>query len=337
MDQLIECVPNFSEGKDTFVIRKITDAIENVKGIKLLHVDSGKSANRTVITFVGSPDVVVEAAFQGIKEASLLIDMSIHKGEHPRVGATDVCPLIPVANISMDETVEYAHKLAKRVGEELNIPVYCYEYAAKHEIRRSLSSCRSGQYEGLQQKLDNPNWKPDYGPDTMNTKSGATIIGARNFLIAYNVNLDTTSVSIANEIASEIRESGKIERKDGNPVRIPGKLLKVKAIGWYIDEYGIAQVSTNLTDSETTSIHVVYEEVQKNAERRGVRVTGSELIGLIPLKAILETGNYFLKKQKKSTEISETEKIDFAVKTLGLDELKPFNPQERIIEYLIKY
>ncbi|WP_423127821.1 glutamate formimidoyltransferase [Gaoshiqia sp. Z1-71] len=348
MNQLVECVPNFSEGRNPLVIKQITDAIESVAGIKLLNVDPGKATNRTVVTFVGSPEAVVEAAFLAVKKASEVIDMSKHQGEHPRFGATDVCPLVPIANISMDETVKYAHQLAKRIGEELTIPVYCYEFAAQNEERRSLANCRAGEYEGLAQKLKDQNWKPDYGPAEFNAKSGATAVSARNFLVAYNVNLNTTSVRRANSVAFDVREAGRVLR-DGNPVtgkiitdakgepvRIPGALKKVRAIGWFIEEYGIAQISMNLTDITVTPVHIAFEEVCKSADKRGMRVTGSELIGLIPLQAMLDAGAYFLRKQERSTGISDEEIIKIAVKSMGLDELAPFDPRQRIIEYLLE-
>jgi len=347
MKQLIECVPNFSEGRDEKIIRKITDAIQSVDGIKLLNVDPGKATNRTVVTFVGEPEKVIEAAFQGAKMAAQLIDMSKHKGEHPRFGATDVCPLIPIANITMDETVVYAHRLAQRMGEELGISVYCYEFAATTEERRSLANCRAGEYEGLKEKLQKPEWKPDFGPAVLNERSGATAVGARNFLIAYNVNLNTTSVRRANSIAFDVREAGRVVREgdpvtgkivndtNGEPLRIPGTLKKVRAIGWFIQEYGIAQISMNLTDITVTSMHQAFDEVVEKARERGIRVTGSELIGVIPLQAMLDAGKYFLRKQERSVGIPDAEIIKIAVKSLGLDELSPFDPKKRIIEYLI--
>jgi len=347
MKKLIECVPNFSEGKDMGLIKQITDQIETVEGVKLLDVDPGVATNRTVVTFVGTPDEVIEAAFLAVKKASQLIDMAKHKGEHPRMGATDVCPLVPVANITMEETVEYARKLARRIGEELDIPVYCYENAALTEKRRNLATCRSGEYEGLPDKLAKPEWKPDFGPAKFNSRSGATAVGARDFLVAYNVNLNTTSTRRANSIAFDIRERGRVMRegdpitgkivKDekGNPVNVPGTLKAVKGIGWYIEEYGIAQISLNLTNISITPVHVAFEEASKKALERGIRVTGSELVGLIPLKAMLEAGKYFLRKQQRSVGVSEEELIKIAVKSLGLDDLKPFNPKEKIIEYLI--
>lgn len=341
--KLIECVPNFSEGRDMSIIKQITDEIEKIEGVKLLDVDPGKATNRTVVTFVGEPENVIEAAFQAIKKASEIIDMSKHKGEHPRMGATDVCPMVPIANVTMEETVEYARKLAKRVGEELNIPIYCYEFAAFEEKRRNLANCRAGEYEGLPEKLKNPDWKPDFGPAEFNPKTGATAISARNFLVAYNINLNTTSTRRANAIAFDVREAGRVKKVDGkkivdengNDVRIPGTLKKTKAIGWYIEEYGVAQISMNLTDITVTPVHIAFDEVCKKANERGIRVTGSELVGLMPLQAILDAGKYFLTKQQRSLGISEDEIIKIAIKSLGLDELKPFNPKEKIIEYLI--
>ena len=348
MQQLIECVPNFSEGRDLSIIKQITDAIESVKGIRLLNVDPGHATNRTVVTFVGEPKQVVEAAFRAIQRASELIDMRYHKGEHPRFGATDVCPFIPVSDITMEETVEYARLLSKRVGNQLNIPVYCYEFAAFEEKRRSLANCRAGEYEGLAEKMKIAGWQPDFGPATFNERSGATSIGARNFLIAYNVNLNTTSVRLANSIAFDIREAGRIKREGdpitgkvivdehGEPVRIPGTLKKVRAIGWFIKEYGIAQISINLTDITATSVHQAFDEVCERARDRGIRVTGSELIGMIPLQAMLDAGKYFLLKQRRSVGIPDREIIKIAVKSLGLDELSPFDPDKRIIEYFLE-
>lgn len=347
MKKLIECVPNFSEGKDMSIIKQITDQIETVDGVKLLDVDPGAATNRTVVTFVGDPDQVIEAAFLAVKKASQIIDMTRHKGEHPRMGATDVCPLVPVANITMEETAEYARKLAKRIGEELEIPVYCYENAAFTPERRNLAHCRSGEYEGLPEKLAKPEWKPDFGTAKFNARSGATAVGARDFLVAYNVNLNTTSTRRANSVAYDIRERGRVKRegdpvtgkivKDehGNQVYVPGTLKAVKGIGWYIEEYGIAQISLNLTNISITPVHVAFEEACKKAQERGLRVTGSELVGLIPLKAMLDAGKYFLRKQQRSVGVSEEELIKIAVKSLGLDDLKPFNPKEKIIEYMI--
>jgi glutamate formiminotransferase / formiminotetrahydrofolate cyclodeaminase len=347
MKQIIECVPNFSEGRDPAIIKQITDVIEGVNGIRLLNVDPGFATNRTVVTFVGEPEQVVEAAFRSVKLASELIDMRFHKGEHPRFGATDVCPLVPVSNITMEETVEYARHLANRVGNELNIPVYCYEFAAYEEKRRSLANCRAGEYEGLAEKMKSSGWQPDYGPSSFNARSGATAIGARNFLIAYNINLNTTSVRLANSIAFDVREAGRVKRegdpitgriiKDetGEPVRIPGTLKKVRAIGWFIKEYGIAQISINLTDITTTSVHNAFNEVCEKARDRGIRVTGSELIGMVPLEVMLDAGRYFLQKQHRSVGIPDSEIIEIAVKSLGLNELSTFDPGKRIIEYVL--
>ncbi len=347
MKKLIECVPNFSEGKDMGIIKSITAEIEAVDGVKLLDVDPGQATNRTVVTMVGTPDEVVEAAFRAVKKASELIDMRKHKGAHPRMGATDVCPLVPVANITMEETVEYAHKLAKRIGEELGISVYCYENAALKPDRKNLANCRSGEYEGMAEKVTKPEWKPDFGPAKLNEKSGVTAVGARDFLVAYNINLNTTSTRRANAIAFDVREKGRVKRsghpltgkivKDekGDPVYIPGTLKAVKGIGWFIEEYGVAQISMNLTNISITPVHVAFDEVCKKADARGVRVTGSELVGLVPLKAMLDAGKYFLAKQQRSLGVSESELIKIAVKSMGLDELKPFNPKEKIIEYLI--
>jgi len=344
--KLIECVPNFSEGIDMSVIKQITDVIESVSGVRLLDVDPGKATNRTVVTFVGTPAEVCEAAFLAMKKATEVIDMSKHKGEHPRFGATDVCPLVPIANISMDEVVEYAHKLAKRVGEELKYPVYCYEFAAFEEKRKNLANCRAGEYEGLAKKLTDAQWKPDFGPAEFIAKTGATAIGARNFLVAYNFNLNTTSTRRANAIAFDVREAGRpkvdpvtkktLKDEQGNELRIPGTLPKTKAIGWYIKEYGVAQVSMNLTDISVTPVHVAFDEVCKSATNRGMRVTGSELVGLVPLNAILDAGKHYLIKQQRSIGVSEEEMIKIAVKSLGLDELKPFNPKEKIIEYMLR-
>lgn len=348
MKQLIECVPNFSEGRDMNVIKQITDQIETVEGVKLLDVDPGAATNRTVVTFVGTPDEVVEAAFRAVKKASELIDMRKHKGEHPRFGATDVCPLVPVAGITMEETVKYARRLAERIGNELNISVYCYENAAFFPERKNLANCRAGEYEGLPEKLSDPKWKPDFGPSTFNAKSGATAVGARDFLVAYNVNLNTTSTRRANAIAFDIRERGRPKREGnpitgkivtdekGDPVYIPGSLKECKAIGWYIEEYGIAQISINLTNISVTPVHIAFEEACRKAQERGVRVTGSELVGLIPLKAMIDAGKYFLRKQNRSTGVSEEEIIKIAVKSLGLDDLKPFKPEEKIIEYILR-
>lgn len=346
--QLIECVPNFSEGRDMNVIKQITDQIESVEGVRLLDVDPGKATNRTVVTFVGEPAQVVEAAFLAMKMAANLIDMRRHKGAHPRMGATDVCPMIPIANISMEETASWAHKLAKKAGNELGIPIYMYESAATRPERRNLAAVRAGEYEGLPDKLSRQEGKPDYGPDTFNPTTGATAIGARDFLIAYNVNLNTTSVRRANSIAFDVREKGRVKRdgdavtgkilrdETGEPLREPGTCKSVKAIGWYIDEYGIAQISMNLTNIRDTPLHKAFEECRKSANRRGMRVTGSELVGLVPLQVMLDTGKYFLEQQERSTGIAEDEIIKIAVKSLGLDELTPFDPRKKIIEYLLQ-
>lgn len=341
--QLIECVPNFSEGNDLNIIKQITDEIEKIEGVRLLNVDPGKATNRTVVTMVGEPAKVIEAAFNAIKKAGELIDMSKHKGEHPRMGATDVCPLIPIANITMEETAKYAQQLAKRVGEELNIPVYLYEDAQPNKERSNLSVIRAGEYEGFFKKIKQPEWKPDFGPQEFDAKRGGTVIGARDFLVAYNVNLNTTSTRRANAIAFDVREAGRVKKENGKPVKdangntvtIPGSLKYVKAIGWYIEEYGIAQISINLTNINKTPVHIAFDEVCKKADARGIRVTGSELVGLIPLKAMLDAGKYFLLKQKRSIGVSEKELIKIAIKSMGLDELGPFKPEERIIEYML--
>src|SRR5688572_5870312 len=343
MQQIIECVPNFSEGRDMNIIKQITDEIEKIEGVRLLNVDPGKATNRTVVTFVGSPKNVVEAAFRAIKKAGELIDMSKHKGEHPRMGATDVCPLIPVANITMGETVEWAQRLAERVGRELSLPVYLYEEAQPDKTRSNLSVIRAGEYEGFFKKISE--LKPDFGPAVFDAKRGATVIGARDFLVAYNVNLNTTSVRRANAIAFDVREAGrkvKVKTKDEKGVEVeiekivPGSLKAVKAIGWFIEEYGIAQISINLTNINITPVHIAFDEVCKKADARGIRVTGSELVGLIPLKAMLDAGKYFLKKQKRSVGVSEKELIRIAVISMGLDELAPFKPEEKIIEYMLQ-
>ena len=333
--QLIECVPNFSEGNDLGIIKQITDEIEKVEGVRLLNVDPGKATNRTVVTFVGRPDAVVEAAYCAIKKAGELIDMSKHKGEHPRMGATDVCPLIPIANISMEETAVYAQQLAKRVGNELQIPVYLYEAAQANKERSNLSIIRAGEYEGFFKKIKLSEWKPDFGPAVFDAKRGGTVIGARDFLVAYNINLNTTSTRRANAIAFDVREAGRNVEIEGKKVNQPGTLKSVKAIGWYIEEYGVAQISMNLTNINITPVHVAFDEVCTKASTRGIRVTGSELVGLIPLKAMTDAGKYFLRKQKRSTGVSEKELIKIAIKSMGLDELGPFNPQERIIEYML--
>jgi glutamate formiminotransferase/formiminotetrahydrofolate cyclodeaminase len=335
--QLIECVPNFSEGSDLNIIKQITDQVETVDGVRLLNVDPGKATNRTVVTFVGNPEAVIKAAFLAIKKAGELIDMSKHKGEHPRMGATDVCPLIPIANISMEETAKYAQQLAERVGKELQIPVYLYEAAQPDKSRSNLSVIRSGEYEGFFKKIKQPEWKPDFGPAVFDEKRGGTVIGARDFLVAYNINLNTTSTRRANAVAFDVREAGrKIKNEKGEEVVQPGTLKAVKAIGWYIEEYGVAQISMNLTNINITPVHIAFDEVCKKADARGIRVTGSELVGLIPLKAMLDAGKYFLQKQKRSKGVSEKELIRIAITSMGLDELGPFKPEERIIEYLLK-
>jgi len=350
MRQLIECVPNFSEGCNMVVIKQITDEIETVEGVKLLNVDPGKATNRTVVTFVGTPKEVIDAAFLAIKKASELIDMSKHSGEHPRMGATDVCPLVPIANITMDEVVTYAHKLGERVGKELGIPGYFYEYAARTEERRNLAVVRKGEYEALKAKLVDPQWQPDFGPaDFVKAKqTGAIAISARDFLIAYNVNLNTTSTRRANAVAYDIREKGRIKRvgevlsgdivkdEQGNNLWTPGKLKHVKAIGWYIEEYGVTQVTMNITNIKETPLHLAFDETAKAANARGIRATGSELVGLVPKSVMLEAGKYFLRKQNRSTGIHESELIKIAIKSMGLDELGPFIPEERIIEYMLE-
>ena len=348
MAQLIECVPNFSEGNDMALIAQITREIEGVDGVKLLDVDPGKATNRTVVTFVGPPALVVEAAVRAVRKASELIDMSKHHGEHPRFGATDVCPLVPIADISMEETVEHARELARRLGEEVGISVYCYEEAAFSPERRNLATIRAGEYEGLEQKLADPAWKPDFGPATFNPRSGATVVGARDFLVAYNVNLNTTSTRRANAIAFDVREKGRIKRTgdpvtgeivrgaDGQPEWTPGALKCVKGIGWFIEEYGVAQISMNLTNISVTPVHVAFDECDRRARERGIRATGSEVVGLIPLQAMLEAGRYFLRKQERSTGVSDAELIKIAVKSMGMDDLTPFDPREKIIEYVMQ-
>jgi glutamate formiminotransferase / formiminotetrahydrofolate cyclodeaminase len=345
--KIIECVPNFSEGRDMSVIRQITDVIESVEGVKLLDIDPGKDTNRTVVTFVGGPEEVSLAAFLAVQKASEIIDMSKHHGEHPRMGATDVCPFVPVSGITMEETVEYARKLAKRIGEELKIPVYCYENAAFVEKRRNLAECRSGEYEGLKKKLEDPLWKPDFGPAVFNPQAGATAVGARDFLVAFNVNLNTTSIRRANAIAYDIREKGRPMREgdpvtgkivkdtEENTVMIPGSLKSVKAIGWFIKEYGIAQISMNLTNISVTPVHIAFDEVCRKADERGLRVTGSELVGLIPLKAMLDAGKYFLRKQKRSLGVSDEELIKIAARSMGLNDIHLFKPDEKIIEFVM--
>ena len=351
MKKLIECVPNISEGRDKEKIELISKVVEKVEGVKLLNVDPGNATNRTVITFIGEPQNVIDAAFLLIKAAQENIDMSTHKGEHPRMGATDVCPLVPISNITMQETVEWAQKLAKKIGNELGIPVYCYEEAATKPERKNLANCRSGEYEAMSKKIETKEWKPDYGPDNFNEtvkKSGVTAVGARDFLIAYNVNLNTTSTRRANSISFDIREAGRIKReggkldgkiikdKKGNPLREPGMFKSVKGIGWFIKEYNIAQISYNLTDINVSPLHLVFDKTCEQATKKGIRVTGSELIGLVPKKVLIDAGEYFLNKQKRSLGVPESEIINIAVKSLGLDDLFDFNPKERIIEYLIE-
>lgn len=348
--RIIECVPNFSEGRDKAKIKEITDAIESVPGIRLLDVDPGEATNRTVVTFVGNPDDVVEAAFRGIKRAAEVIDMRTHHGAHPRMGATDVCPLIPVAGVTLQECAEMARKLAERVATELNIPVYCYEAAAFTPERKNLAVCREGEYEALGVKMGSPEKGPDFGNrpfDEAAARTGATTIGARDFLIAVNFNLNTTSTRRANAIAFDVREKGRplreggkvtgkpVKDENGNPVTIPGTLKGTKAIGWYIDEYGIAQVSMNITDIATTPLHEAFDEVCRAADDRGVRVTGTEIVGLVPKRTLVEAGKHFLRKQHRSAGIPEKEIIRIAVRSMGLDELSEFKPEEKVIEYLI--
>lgn len=337
MQKIIECVPNFSEGRDMNIIKQITDAIESVDGIKLLNVDPGKGTNRTVVTFVGDEKTVVEAAYRGISKAAELIDMRKHSGAHPRFGATDVCPFIPIANATMEDCIACANELGKRVGNQLNIPVYLYEFAATSAHRKNLASVRAGEYEGIAEKIKLPDWKPDYGKAEWNEKSGNIAIGARNFLIAYNVNLNTTSTRRANSVAFDVREQGR-KVKDINGVETvqPGSCKAVKGIGWFIPEYGVAQVSMNLTDIQATPVHKAFDECVKSAHNRGMRVTGSELIGLIPLQSMLDAGKYFLEKQQRSRGVSDDELIKLAVKSMGLDELVPFEPSKRIIEYMLE-
>jgi glutamate formiminotransferase/formiminotetrahydrofolate cyclodeaminase len=345
MQKLIECVPNFSEGRDADIIRQITDAIESVEDVSLLDVDPGATTNRTVVTFVGSPDAAVEGAFRGIRKAAELIDMRKHNGAHPRMGATDVCPFIPVSNVSWEEAIACANQLAKRVGEELRIPVYLYEKAAKNALRANLAGIRAGEYEGFSEKIKDSAWKPDFGPASLNEKSGATAIGAREFLVAYNVNLNTKAVRRANSVAFDVRENGRVKTDDGTPsgkpvldakgepVRVPGLLKHVKAIGWYVEEYGMAQVSMNLTNIEETPLHAAFDACNESANERGLRVTGSEIVGMVPKKCLVDAGRYFLRKQNWSEGVAEEDLIDIAIRSMGLSELKPFNPKEKIIEF----
>src|SRR5438874_6968500 len=348
MQELVECVPNFSEGRDLEIIRQITAAIEAVEGVSLLDVDPGASTHRTVVTFIGSPEAAVVAAFRGIQKAAELIDMRKHKGAHPRMGATDVCPFIPVSNVSWEKAIACANQLAKRVADELNIPVYLYEKAARNSSRSNLAVIRAGEYEGFFEKIKEPAWKPDFGPAVFNEKSGATAIGARDFLVAYNVNLNTKAVRRANSVAFDVRENGRIKTEDGTPsgkpvldangepVRIPGMLKHVKAIGWYVEEYGIAQVSMNLTNIEETPLHAAFDACNEAATKRGLRVTGSEVVGMVPKKCLLDAGKYFLRKQKWSEGASEEELIGIAIRSMGLSELKPFDPNEKVIEFKIQ-
>ena len=344
MKKIIECVPNFSEGRDPAVIKQITDAIAAVEGVKLLDVDPGASTHRTVVTFVGAPEPVLEAAFRGFAKAAELIDMRKHAGAHPRMGATDVCPLIPIANVSDEEAIQYAHQLGKRVGEELNIPIYLYEKAATRPDRKNLAKIRAGEYEAFAEKIYTPDFKPDYGPQEFNAKAGQSVIGVRDFLIAYNVNLNTQSEKRANSVAFDVREAGRPKRKngkrvkgpDGKPVMVPGKLKSVKGIGWFVEEYGIAQVSMNLTNINITPLHVAFDACVESAHTHGMRVTGSEIVGLIPKKTLIDAGKYFLEKQNRSKGISEEDLIHIAVKSMGLDELKPFDPKEKVIEYAME-
>ena len=349
--KLIECVPNFSEGRDLAVIKEITDVIEKVEGIKLLDVDPGEATNRTVVTFVGEPEQVMEAAFQAVRKAAELIDMRNHHGAHPRMGATDVCPLVPVAGVTLEECAEYARILGKRIGDELGVPVYAYEAAAFTPARRNLAVCRKGEYEALSQRFGVAEENPDFGPtvwDENTARTGATAVGARDFLIAVNYNLNSTSTRRANAIAFDVREKGRPMREGGSPVgkvmkdengndiMIPGTLKGTKAIGWFIDEYGIAQVSMNITDIKTTPLHVAFDEVCRCAANRGLRVTGAEIVGLVPKSTLIEAGKYFLRKQQRSVGLHDEEIIKIAVKSMGLDDLKPFNPEEKVVEYLIE-
>ena len=351
MKQLIECVPNISEGRDMNIINQVVAEVEKVEGVKLLDVDPGATTNRTVITFVGEPEQVCEAAFMLVKKAQELIDMRNHHGDHPRFGATDVCPLIPVANITMDEVVGYARKLGERIGNELSIPVYCYESAAFEDKRKNLASCRKGEYEALATRIITDEWKPCFGPNAWSegvARSGATAVGARDFLLAVNYNLNTTSTRRANAIAFDVREKGRPMREggkpngkpmkdeNGNPIMIPGTLKGTKAIGWFIEEYGIAQVSMNIIDAKVAPLHVCFDEVSAKAAARGVRVTGVEIVGLVPKKTLIDAGKYYLAKQQRSLGVDEAELIKIAVKSMGLDDLKPFNPQEKVIEYMIE-
>ena len=348
MSKLIECVPNFSEGRDPEIIRQITDAIASANGVSLLDVDPGETTNRTVVTFVGTPKATVEAAFRGIKMAAELIDMRKHKGAHPRMGATDVCPFIPIGDADWKEAVTCAKELGKRVGEELKIPVYLYEKAARDPSRANLAVIREGEYEGFFDKIKKAEWHPDFGPNEFNAKSGGTVVGAREFLIAYNVNLNTKSVRRANSVAFDVREQGRVKTLDGtltgnpmvdgkgNPIRVPGMLKHVKAIGWYVEEYGIAQVSMNLTNIQETPLHAAFDACHESATKRGLRVTGSEIVGMVPKKCLVDAGRHFLQKQNWSEGAAEEELIEIAIRTMGLSELKPFDPKEKVIELKIE-
>ncbi|WP_296004659.1 glutamate formimidoyltransferase [uncultured Alistipes sp.] len=348
--RIVECVPNFSEGRDQETIRRIVSAIERSGGVKVLDVDPGEATNRTVVTFVGSPEAVVEAAFQGVRQAAESIDMRHHKGAHPRMGATDVLPLIPISGITLEECAALSRDLAKRIADELSIPTYCYEAAAFKPERKNLAVCRAGEYEALPEKLAHAESAPDFGArpyDERIARTGATTVGARDFLIAVNFNLNTTSTRRANAIAFDVREKGRPVREgnpivgkivkdaEGNPVMRPGTLKATKAIGWFIEEYGIAQVSMNITDIAVTPLHVAFDEVCRKAEARGVRVTGTEIVGLVPKRALVEAGKHFLRKQQRSTGIAEEEIVRVAVKSMGLGDLKPFVPEEKVIEYLL--
>lgn len=349
--RIIECVPNFSEGRNMEAIKQITDAIESVKGVKLLDVDPGEATNRTVVTFVGEPEAVMNAAVAGIKRATEVIDMRLHKGAHPRMGACDVCPLIPVSGITMEECAELARVLAKRIAEELKVPTYCYEAAAFKPERRNLAVCRAGEYEGLPEKMANEDKRPDFGArpyDEGIARTGATAVGARDFLIAVNYNLNTTSTRRANAIAFDVREKGRpmregnpitgkiITDENGKPVMKPGTLKACKAIGWFIEEYGIAQVSMNMTNLAVTPLHIAFDEVCRAAEARGVRVTGTEIVGLIPKKALIDAGRHFLRKQQRSTGVPERELVRIAIESMGLANLKGFKPEEKVIEYMLE-
>ena len=348
--QIVECVPNFSEGRDMNVIRQITDEVESVKGVKLLDVDPGEATNRTVVTFVGEPNDVAEAAFRAVKKAAQLIDMRQHHGAHPRIGATDVLPIVPVSGITLEECAEISRQLAKRIAEEINIPCYCYEAAAFKPERRNLAICRKGEYEGIAERIDDDAEAPDFGRrpyDEQVARTGCTVVGARDFLIAVNFNLNTTSTRRANAIAFDVREKGRPMREgnpiigkkllyaDGTPIMKPGTLKCTKAIGWYIDEYGIAQVSMNITNINVTPLHKAFDEVCRCAQNRGVRVTGTEIVGLVPERTLIEAGRYFLAKQQRSAGIPKKDILDIAIKSLGLSDLKEFKPEEKIIEYVM--